>query len=58
MCVVFLVPIVLFRREPAPNHVVALLVEEYLTFVTSRPGYVVDSGSDVCTCIYSSVTDV
>ena len=38
---------VIDRREPAPNHVVAMLVEQFLTFMDSRPGFVVDSGSEV-----------
>ena len=28
-----------FRREPAPPKIVALLVEEYLSFMVSRPGF-------------------
>ena len=35
------------RREPAPGKLVALLVEEYITFIEGRPGYMVDSGSEV-----------
>ncbi|KAH9524500.1 hypothetical protein Btru_027035 [Bulinus truncatus] len=35
----------LSRREPASSKVVALLVEEYLTYMSSRPGFVIDSGS-------------
>ncbi|XP_052072287.1 uncharacterized protein LOC127710461 isoform X4 [Mytilus californianus] len=34
------------RREPPPGRVVALIVEEFMTFLGSRPGFVVDSGSD------------
>jgi hypothetical protein len=37
----------IFRREPPPGRVVALIVEEYITFLGSRPGFVIDSGSDV-----------
>ncbi|ESP02547.1 hypothetical protein LOTGIDRAFT_171946 [Lottia gigantea] len=33
------------RNEPAPNRVVAMLVEEFLTFNESKPGYITDSGS-------------
>ncbi|XP_005096813.2 uncharacterized protein LOC101844992 [Aplysia californica] len=36
----------LSRREPASGKVVALLVEEYLTYLTTRPGFVIDSGSE------------
>ncbi|XP_013383272.1 uncharacterized protein LOC106153737 [Lingula anatina] len=35
------------RRDPPPSHVVAMLVEEYISLMESRPGYVVDSGSDI-----------
>ncbi|VDI26236.1 Hypothetical predicted protein [Mytilus galloprovincialis] len=34
------------RREPPPGRVVALIVEEFMTFLGSRPGFVIDSGSD------------
>ncbi|CAG5120922.1 unnamed protein product [Candidula unifasciata] len=34
------------RREPVSAKVVALLVEEYLTYMSTRPGFVVDSGSE------------
>jgi len=34
------------RREPASGKIVALLVEEYLTYWLSRPGFVIDSGSE------------
>ncbi|GFS25981.1 hypothetical protein ElyMa_001702300 [Elysia marginata] len=37
----------LSRRDPAPGKVVALLVEEYLTYMSTRPGYIVDSGSQL-----------
>ncbi|BFZ18747.1 hypothetical protein BsWGS_21786 [Bradybaena similaris] len=36
----------ILRREPAAAKVVALLVEEYLTYMSTRPGFVVDSGSE------------
>ncbi|XP_055863033.1 uncharacterized protein LOC106072877 [Biomphalaria glabrata] len=35
----------LSRREPASGKAVALIVEEYLTYMSSRPGFVIDSGS-------------
>ncbi len=38
----------LSRREPAGNSIVALLVEEFFSFLQSRPAYMVDSGSEVC----------
>ncbi|XP_060558814.1 uncharacterized protein LOC132719086 [Ruditapes philippinarum] len=34
------------RKEPPTSRTVALLVEEFLTFQDTRPGFVVDSGSD------------
>ncbi|XP_053375032.1 uncharacterized protein LOC123533928 isoform X2 [Mercenaria mercenaria] len=34
------------RKEPPSSRTVALLVEEFLTFQDSRPGFVVDSGSE------------
>ncbi|GFO15113.1 hypothetical protein PoB_004161800, partial [Plakobranchus ocellatus] len=37
----------LSRRDPASGKVVALLVEEYLTFLSTRPGYIIDSGSQL-----------
>ena len=37
----------ILRREPAANHVVALMAEEYFTFLQSRPGYMVESDTDV-----------
>ena len=46
------------RKEPASDHLVALLVEEYLTFMKSRPGYVIDSGSKVRTILKSYVSDL
>ena len=45
VCMCFLCSI--FRREPPPGRVVALIVEEYITFLGSRPGFIIDSGSDV-----------
>ncbi|KAK7088108.1 uncharacterized protein [Littorina saxatilis] len=36
----------LSRREPAPGKVVALMVEEFLTFLDTRPGFMLDSGSE------------
>ncbi|ELU01451.1 hypothetical protein CAPTEDRAFT_186844 [Capitella teleta] len=30
------------RREPAPGHIVALLVEEFFTFMSTRPSYMED----------------
>ncbi|XP_059163173.1 uncharacterized protein LOC131946430 [Physella acuta] len=35
------------RREPASGKLVALLVEEYLTYLSTRPGFVIDSGSQL-----------
>ncbi|XP_067670758.1 uncharacterized protein [Haliotis asinina] len=35
----------LSRREPASGRLVAQLVEEFLTYMESRPGFMVDSGS-------------
>ena len=35
------------RKEPPSGRVVALLVEEFETFMKERPGFVEDSGSDV-----------
>ncbi|XP_041349951.1 LOW QUALITY PROTEIN: uncharacterized protein LOC121369143 [Gigantopelta aegis] len=37
----------LSRREPAPGRIVAQMVEEYLVYLDSRPGYVIDSGSEM-----------
>ncbi|XP_052802733.1 uncharacterized protein LOC128232959 isoform X2 [Mya arenaria] len=34
------------RKEPPSSRTVALLVEEFLTFQESRPGFVIDSGSE------------
>ncbi|KAL4224027.1 hypothetical protein ACF0H5_017484 [Mactra antiquata] len=34
------------RKEPPSSRTIALLVEEFLTFQESRPGFVVDSGSE------------
>ena len=36
-----------FRTEPPSSRTIALLVEEYLTYQQSRPGFVVDTGSEV-----------
>ncbi|KAK6184233.1 hypothetical protein SNE40_002067 [Patella caerulea] len=35
------------RQEPAPGRVVAMLVEEFLTFNETKPGFITDSGSQV-----------
>lgn len=47
----------LLRKEPPSGRVVALLVEEFETFMKQRPGFVEDSGSEVrkkiCPRIYS-----
>lgn len=37
----------IYRKEPPSGRVVALLVEEFETFMKQRPGFVEDSGSDV-----------
>lgn len=46
-----------YRKEPPAGRVVALLVEEFETFMKQRPGFVEDSGSEVrkknCPRIYS-----
>ncbi|KAH3885194.1 uncharacterized protein LOC127839191 [Dreissena polymorpha] len=34
------------RKDPPTSRTVALLVEEFLTFQESRPGFVIDSGSE------------
>ena len=40
ICFFYFVSVILFcRREPAPPKVVTLLVEEYLSFMHSRPGF-------------------
>ncbi|KAK7499097.1 hypothetical protein BaRGS_00009644 [Batillaria attramentaria] len=36
----------LSRREPAPGKIVALMVEEFLTFMDTRPGFMQDTGSE------------
>lgn len=36
-----------YRKEPPSGRVVALLVEEFETFMKQRPGFVEDSGSEV-----------
>ncbi|XP_064613164.1 uncharacterized protein LOC135476947 [Liolophura sinensis] len=36
----------LSRRDPAPAKTVTLLVEEFLSFMSTRPGYMLDSGSE------------
>ncbi|PVD31188.1 hypothetical protein C0Q70_06600 [Pomacea canaliculata] len=37
------------RREPAPGNVVALMVEEFLTFMDTRPGFMLDTGLEAHT---------
>ncbi|KAK3083788.1 hypothetical protein FSP39_003216 [Pinctada imbricata] len=37
------------KKEPPPGRVVALLVEEFKTFMEGRPGFVIDSGSEAHT---------
>ena len=49
----------LCRHEPAPDGVVALIVEEFIVFMNSRPGFMLDSGSEVVvfyTCLTSSLS--
>ena len=36
-----------FRTDPPSSRTIALLVEEFITYQGTRPGYVVDSGSEV-----------
>ncbi|KAL8614022.1 hypothetical protein ACOMHN_023257 [Nucella lapillus] len=37
----------LSRREPASGTIVALMVEEYLTYMDTRPGFMLETGSEV-----------
>jgi hypothetical protein len=36
-----------YRREPAPGQVVALIVEEFFSFMATRPSYMEDSDGKV-----------